>query len=51
MIWPETGARIVAWDRRVWVSDKGALGFGYEVLKANLTKSVPDVGGVSDVKL
>ena len=36
---------------RVWVSDKGALGFGYEVLKANLTKSTPDVGGVSDVNL
>ena len=36
---------------RVWVSDKGALGFGYEVLKANLTKSTPDVGGVADVSL
>jgi len=38
-------------DGRVWVSDKGALGFGYQVLKANLTKTVPDAGGVSDVNL
>ena len=46
-----TLVRFDANDGRVWVSDKGALGFGYEVLKANLTKSVPNVGGVSDVKL
>lgn len=46
-----TLVRFDADDGRVWVSDKGALGFGYEVLKANLTKTVPDVGGVSDVKL
>ena len=38
-------------DGRVWVSDKGALGFGYQVLKANLTKTTPDVGGVSDINL
>jgi len=38
-------------DGRVWVSDKGALGFGYQVLKANLTKTLPDAGGVSDVRL
>jgi len=38
-------------DGRVWVSDKGALGFGYQVLKANLTKTLPDVGGVSDINL
>lgn len=36
---------------RVWVSDKGALGFGYEILKANLTRSLPDQGGVADVNL
>ena len=36
---------------RVWVSNKGALGFGYEVLKANLTKTTPDAGGVADVNL
>ena len=38
-------------DGRVWVSDKGALGFAYQVLKANVTKTVPDAGGVSDVRL
>ena len=43
--------RFDADDGRVWVSDKGALGFGYQVLKANLTKSMPDAGGVADVNL
>ena len=43
--------RMDAEDGRVWVSDKGALGFGYQVLKANLTKTMPDAGGVSDVNL
>lgn len=43
--------RLDAEDGRVWVSDKGALGFGYQVLKANLTKTTPDAGGVADVNL
>ena len=43
--------RFDADDGRVWVSDKGALGFGYQVLKANLTKTIPDAGGVADVNL
>ncbi|RYG11818.1 MAG: hypothetical protein EON96_14720 [Caulobacteraceae bacterium] len=38
-------------DGRVWVSKKGALGFFFEVAKANLTKTQPDVGGVADVNL
>lgn len=38
-------------DGRVWVSKKGALGFFFEVTKANLTKTMPDVGGVADVNL
>jgi len=38
-------------DGRVWVSRKGALGFFYEVAKANLTKTTPDAGGVVDVSL
>ena len=38
-------------DGRVWVSKKGAVGFFFEVAKANLTKTQPDVGGVADVKL
>jgi len=38
-------------DGRVWFSDKGAVGFLYEVVKANLTKTTPDAGGVSDVNL
>lgn len=43
--------RFDADDGRVWVSDKGVLGFGYQVLKANLTKTLPDAGGVADVNL
>ena len=43
--------RFDAEDGRVWVSDKGMLGFGYQVLKANLTRTLPDAGGVVDVNL
>jgi general stress protein 26 len=32
-------------DADVWVSDAGALKFGWEVAKANLTKATPDLGG------
>lgn len=38
-------------DGRVWVSKKGAAGFFFEIAKANLTKTMPDVGGVADVNL
>ncbi|KAI9875852.1 MAG: hypothetical protein M1823_007386 [Watsoniomyces obsoletus] len=38
-------------DGRVWVSKKGAVGFFFEVAKANLTKTIPDAGGVADVNL
>lgn len=38
-------------DGRVWISKKGAVGFFFEVAKANLTKTLPDVGGVADVNL
>lgn len=43
--------RFDAEDGRVWVSDKGVLGFAYQVLKANLTRTLPDAGGVVDVNL
>ena len=43
--------RFDAKDGRVWASDIGVLGFGYQVLKANLTKSTPELGDVADVKL
>lgn len=38
-------------DGRVWVSDGGLLKFGFEIAKANLTKTLPDAGGVADVNL
>lgn len=38
-------------DGRVWVSKKGPVGFFYEIAKANLTKTLPDAGGVADVNL
>lgn len=38
-------------DGRIWVADKGAFGFAYEILKANITKTTPDSGGVADVNL
>lgn len=43
--------RFDAGDGRVWVSKKGPIRFGMEVLKANLTKTLPDAGGVADVNL
>ena len=38
-------------DGRVWLSRKGAVGFFFEVAKAKLTRTLPDVGGVADVNL
>lgn len=38
-------------DGRVWVSDGGLIKFAFEIAKANLTKSMPDAGGVADVNL
>ena len=38
-------------DGRVWISKKGPVGFFFEVAKANLTKTMPNVGGVADVSL
>jgi general stress protein 26 len=29
----------------VWISDEGAVKFGWEIAKANLTGSTPDIGG------
>lgn len=43
--------RFDAGDGRIWVSKKGAVGFFYEVAKANLTGTLPNVGGVADVNL
>ncbi len=38
-------------DGRVWVSKKSAAGFFFQIAKANLTKTLPDAGGVADVRL
>jgi general stress protein 26 len=38
-------------DGRVWVNEGGLLKFGFEIAKANLTKSMPKAGGVADVNL
>lgn len=38
-------------DGRIWVSEGGAFKFFYEVAKANITKTLPDAGGVVDVNL
>ncbi len=43
--------RFDADDGRVWVSDGGLMKFAFEIAKANLTKSLPDAGGVADVNL
>lgn len=38
-------------DGRIWVSDGGLVKFAFEIAKANLTKTMPDAGGVQDVRL
>ena len=43
--------RFDAEDGRVWVSDGGLIKFAFEIAKANLTKTIPDAGGVADVNL
>ena len=43
--------RFDADDGRIWLSKTGPVRFMYEVTKANLTKTMPDVGDVVDVKL
>jgi general stress protein 26 len=43
--------RFDADDGQIWLSRKGPVKFMYEIAKANLTKSIPDVGGVAKVNL
>ena len=43
--------RFAADEGRVWVSEGGVFKFAYEIAKANITKTLPDAGGVADVKL
>lgn len=43
--------RFDAGDGRIWIADKGAIGFFYQIAKANLTRTTPDAGGVADVNL
>jgi len=42
--------RFDAEEGRVWVNEGGLLKFGFEIAKANLTKSMPESGGVADVR-
>jgi general stress protein 26 len=42
--------RFEADDGRVWVNEGGFVRFAYEIAKANLTKTLPDEGGVVDVR-
>lgn len=43
--------RLDARDGRVWLSEKGALGFAYQILKANLTSTLPDAGKSAAINL
>ncbi len=42
--------RFDADDGRVWVSG-GLVKFAFEIVKANVTRTLPDAGGVADVNL
>ena len=43
--------RFDAGEGRVWVNEGGLLKFAFEVAKANITRTLPDAGGVADVNL
>ena len=43
--------RFDAGDGRVWVNEGGFFKFAYEIARANVTKTLPDAGGVADVNL
>lgn len=43
--------RFDADDGQIWVSKAGPIRFGYEIAKANLTGTRPDVGGTAQVNL
>lgn len=36
-------------DAQIWVSTKSFMALAFEVVKANITKEMPDAGGVADV--
>lgn len=38
-------------DAQVWLSEVGTVKFGWEIAKANLTGAMPDVGGMTKLKL
>jgi general stress protein 26 len=41
--------RFVPDEGQVWVSEKGLVRLGFQIAKANLTKTKPNVGGSTDV--
>ena len=43
--------RFDAGDGRVWVNEGGFFKFAYEIAKANVTKTLPESGGVADINL
>ncbi|WP_395665303.1 pyridoxamine 5'-phosphate oxidase family protein [Methylocella sp.] len=49
---PELGLlRLDPAEARLWIAKSGALGFAYEIAKANLTKTLPEVGVKADLAL
>lgn len=36
-------------DGQVWVSQKGLVGFAFEITKANIAKKLPDLGGSAKI--
>ena len=46
-----TVLRFDAEEARIWVQKGGLMRFAFEIAKANITKTMPDEGGVVDVNL
>jgi general stress protein 26 len=46
-----TMLKFVCSEAQVWISEAGGIKFGWEIARANVTGSRPDVGGWATVKL
>ncbi len=43
--------RLDAADAQLWITEAGPLKFMWEIVKANATKSTPDLGERTDISL
>ena len=44
-----TMLRLACREAQVWVASVGPIGFAWEIARANVTKTIPDIGGSTEV--